>query len=71
MDIDISQLPPDAMDALERRHEQFRVMRDGKAVATVISAERPVFASHKQLRERVGRLEPAFATLLREERDER
>ena len=71
MDIDINQLPPDAMDALERLHEQVRVMRDGKAVATVIPAGKPVFTSHKQLRQRVGSLEPAFAVLLREERDER
>lgn len=71
MDIDISQLPLGAMNALEQRHEQVRVMRDGKAVATVIPADRPIFTSHKQLRERVGKLEPAFVALLREERDER
>ncbi len=76
MDIDVSQLPELAVDAVERRHESVRVVRDGRTVATVVPAElspveRPVFQSHKSLRTRMGRLVPDFATLLREERDGR
>lgn len=76
MDIDISQLPEVAVEAVVRRHETVRVMRNGCAVASVVPAETtatdsPVFLSHKALRGRVGALTPEFAALLRQERDER
>ena len=71
MDIDISQLPANIGEALERRHENVRVVRDGHLVANVVPAVAPVFRSHKALRERVGALGVTFAALVHEERDDR
>jgi hypothetical protein len=68
MDIELSVLPAEAVEALVVRHEPVRLMRDGQEVATVVPA-RPVFRSHKALRERVGRLDTTVAQELRAERD--
>jgi antitoxin (DNA-binding transcriptional repressor) of toxin-antitoxin stability system len=69
MDIDVSQLPAQAAEAVMVRHEQVRVLRDGKPVATVVPTPVPVFRSHKALRDRIGPLGTTFAEELRAERD--
>jgi antitoxin (DNA-binding transcriptional repressor) of toxin-antitoxin stability system len=71
MDIDVSQLPAQAAEAVVVRHEQVRVLRDGLPVATVVPAKKPVARSLQAFRDRIPPLDVTFAELLREERDER
>lgn len=69
MDIDVKHLPPAAAEAIESQREDVQIVRDGRTLAHVVLASRPVFRSHQELRDRIGALSTTVAELLREDRD--
>ena len=71
MDIDVSELPAQAVEAIVLRHEAVRVLRNGRPIATVVPATKPVAQPLQAFRDRIAQLDVTFAELLREERDER
>ena len=71
MDIDVSQLPAQAAEAVMVRNEQVRVLHDGKPVATVVPAKQVVARPLQVFRDRIPPLGVTIAEVLREERDAR
>lgn len=70
MDIDVSQLPALAAEAILLRHEPIRVMQGANPVATVVPMSQPRPQSLQAFRDRIAPLDVTFAELLRQERDE-
>lgn len=71
MDIDVSQLPAPAAEAVMVRHEVVRVLRNGQPVATVVPATKPVARPMQAFRDRIPQLDVTIAEMVREERDAR
>lgn len=69
MDIDVSQLPAQATEALVDRHEAVRVLRNGEQVAMLVPKAGPVATSLQAFRDRVSPIGVTVAELLRAERD--